>query len=643
MNRQGSTLFSVCSFLVPALAIAQGLQLLRGLLASLSVYLGQVRDIDSATLAGIILLIFLTGFAAPLIRRALGPRRCVFVLAVALALLRLAQQLSPIPELRLGVEIAGVVSWQWLLLFIASGTAATSAKPRPRPPVIAILSGLTFDTAINGAFATLDPAFSHALGPQVLTIALTAVQLTMIVWLSQRSEPESPSTPPSIWTCAIGPALALELLLFQNIARQVVLTGWSLPATFAWLLIANLLAIWIAVFLSRRSPTGPRWAYVPAAAALLASVVQTDNAVWAAVVALAGPIAIAALLTGAMAPVRGRSGGWLAAATGMLAIPFVLFGWYAHYEIDVPLSQQVIVLVAAALVALAACIRPHRSPGTSSRGTNQAAPMGSAWRNAARLPAILSVLLLLPLYLFLVWRSPEPPPGNLDPVRVATYNIHQGFDLQGMPSLERIATTLETERPHVVALQEMPRGWVVNGSVDALSWLAQRLNMHAAWGPAADPFWGNAVLSRFPIVEVKNRPMPNNDDLNLHRAYLLVTVVLDGEPIQIVATHLHHVQSEAQHRIPQVRHLVNTVDWSRPTLLLGDLNAQPHHAEIQLLAEAGLSAGHPPTPTYRADRPRRQIDYIMVTSAFAVVDSYRVDTDASDHLPLLADIAFRGR
>ena len=246
--------------------------------------------------------------------------------------------------------------------------------------------------------------------------------------------------------------------------------------------------------------------------------------------------------------------------------------------------------------------------------------------------------MLLPLYHVVTWRTPDQPPTADVPVRLATYNIHQGFDLRGMPSLERILEVLEQERPHVVALQEVPRGWVVNGSVDALSWLAQRLRMHSAWGPAADPFWGNAVLSRYPIVHVENHPMPNNDDLNLNRAYLLVTVNRHGELVQVVATHLHHVESEPHHRIPQVAELLNAVDWSRPSVLLGDLNAQPHHAEIRMLAEAGLLPRQPAVPTYPADQPRRQIDYIMTTDGLTLVELRTVDTDASDHLPVFATL-----
>lgn len=639
VNRSSSPLLSLVTLLVLALSIAQGLQLLRGLLASLSVYLGQIRDIESGSLAGVILLIFLAAVAAPLVRRLMGGWRCLLILAATLALLRLADQLAPTPDSRLGVEIAGVVVWLWMLQFVASMSPLPSAISGAGRPAVVLLFGLTIDTAINGAFETLDPSFSTALGPLLFTILSVGAQLVSISWLGRRQPaPVTIVSPPRLAFC-IGPALALEALLFQNLARQVVLIGWELPAAFAWLMAANLLAIWIAAWSSIRGSSPPWWTTIAAAAALLVAVVHPEQQAWAVIVAAAGPISIGVLLAAALTANYGGGRGWISAATGMPAIPLVIFGWYAHYQLDVPVPQLVFVVFAAALVALAGCIGSLRPLTNQERPAQQASSIHPSWQRAVLVPAMASVVMLLPLYHVMTWRTPDQPPAADVPVRLATYNVHQGFDLRGMPSLGRMLEVLEQERPNVVALQEVPRGWVVNGSVDALSWLAQRLGMHWAWGPAADPFWGNAVLSRYPIVHVENHPMPNNDDLNLDRAYLLVTVNLRGELVQVVATHLHHVESEPHHRIPQVAELLNAVDWSRPSVLLGDLNAQPHHAEIRMLAEAGLMPRQPAVPTYPADQPRRQIDYIMTSDGLTLVELRTLETDASDHLPVFATLA----
>lgn len=41
-----------------------------------------------------------------------------------------------------------------------------------------------------------------------------------------------------------------------------------------------------------------------------------------------------------------------------------------------------------------------------------------------------------------------------------TYDLHNGFNTRGALDLEALARTIETQKPDVVALQEVARGWV---------------------------------------------------------------------------------------------------------------------------------------------------------------------------------------
>jgi endonuclease/exonuclease/phosphatase family metal-dependent hydrolase len=637
------TLATTIPLLVTALAVTQGLQLLLGALSSLSVYLGQVRDIDPIMLAVLIFLLFLAGFAAPLIRHLVGWRRGVCVLAGALAILRLAEQLAATPDVRLAVEIAGVAIWLCLLPILAVPFGASSRDSKSGRAGIGILLGLTIATAVNGAFKSLDPSFSSELAPLLVTFALTCLQLVLVLWLIRSPEVGESPGGPSISTWCIGPVLALEVLLFQNLARHTVLMDWSLPAVFAWLSTANLLALGVATLWSRHRAKQSRWTLLIAVAALLGCVVPIEHPAWSVFTAWAGPIAVAVLLVEALS--FGTSGwrGWLSAGLGLLAVPLVLFGWYAHYELPLPVPQWSIPLFAAGLVALAPHLRQPPAGADLGSGHPGAALPARLRDSPIELVAIglAALLLLLPLYVQFTWNTPKPRLHEETPLRVATYNIHQGFDLRGQPSLEEIAEQLEAKQPQIIALQEVPRGWVVNGSFDALSWLAQRLDMFVAWGPAADPLWGNAILSRYPIIDVDNRPMPNNAHLRFDRAYLLVTVEVGSERIQVVATHLHHIEREPQHRLPQVRALLEGIDWSVPTVLLGDLNAQPHHRELRLLFDSGLSGGDAPVPTYPSNRPRRQLDYILVTSHFVLENVEAIETTASDHRPLIGRLSTR--
>ena len=631
MTRPATALAPLIPLLTAALPLAAGLALLRSALTGLSVYLGQVQDVSPQLLGGLVLVVFLCGLAAPAVRTTLGPRRAFAALAAALALLRLAAQFAEAPGAQLTIALFGVVLWLWLLPLVIGGSYAARATRGRAPPIIALLIGLALDTALKGAFGTLDLHAAPGLIPQLTAAALSMLQIGLLLPLIRGSAAADAAGALPAAAFAVGPLLALQLLIFQNIARHTVLIGWTQPAAFAWVLAANLAAIAIAIELTRRRTALPRSVLLASAALLIGSAAPGLPPAAAALSALLGPCAAALLLTQALRAAGARSGE-AALGLGMLAVPLVLFGWYAHYEIELPFPQAAIPLLAALLAAFGAF-------GGAAERVGRSTPPP----RALLLPLLL--LFLLPLHQVARWSTPPAPAGgSAYPIRAATYNIHQGFDLYGRHDLEALARTIEATRADIAALQEVPRGWVVNGSVDVLSWLAQRLEMHAAWGPAADPLWGNAILSRYPIVRAGNAAMPNSDALLFKRAYLSAVVELGGERIprlQIVATHLHHIGREREHRRAQIEALLSGVDWSRPTILLGDLNARPQSAELQLLLQAGLHTVPRPIFTFPAQRPRRQIDHIFITEHFTISAAAAVPSTASDHLPLSAVIEVR--
>ena len=96
---------------------------------------------------------------------------------------------------------------------------------------------------------------------------------------------------------------------------------------------------------------------------------------------------------------------------------------------------------------------------------------------------------------------PETPPATrtAGPLRLMTYNLHQGFDVDGRLDPAGLAEMIELEQPDVVALQEVSRGWLVTGGLDLHAWLRRRLGLAGRFAGTADPQWGNAVLSRLPL------------------------------------------------------------------------------------------------------------------------------------------------
>ncbi len=178
-----------------------------------------------------------------------------------------------------------------------------------------------------------------------------------------------------------------------------------------------------------------------------------------------------------------------------------------------------------------------------------------------------------------------------------------------------------------------------------LSWLSQRLGMPYVSGPTADPLWGNAILSRYPIGRSENRPLPPQA-LLVKRGYLDTDIDLETGSVRLIATHLHHLSADSQIRVQQISAILDGWGGTGRTIILGDLNATPDSPEIQMLVQAGLvdvSTGLEESEryTFYAESPNRQIDYIWITPDLIPSDPETPKSTASDHLPVVVTITLR--
>lgn len=243
----------------------------------------------------------------------------------------------------------------------------------------------------------------------------------------------------------------------------------------------------------------------------------------------------------------------------------------------------------------------------------------------------------------------RPGPGRS--LRGETFNIRHGAGLDGRVYLERVARVIAGTGAHVVGLQEVDRHFHErSGFVDQAAWLARRLGTRVAFGAAVDvdPLsadaprrqYGNALLSAHPILASTTVPLPQRDRPE-RRVLLATRLDVAGVVVRVVTTHLQDRAPEE--RRVQARALLEHVRRDDgPAVVLGDLNARPHAPEITLLTSElvdcwsvrGTGAGH----TWDAGTPHARIDYVLVTPDLAVRSVATVPTDASDHLPVVAEL-----
>ena len=621
-----------------------GLQTLR-ILFSLSLYVLRDRFGWSAIQIGILMFAFFAlSFLAGLFRRWLGTERMLMITAVGTSLFRLALQLwSGDPLIDLILAFLTIFCFM-LFVPVALGFVRSQGITAVQDFALGMLLGVVFDMALHGAFRTYDMAWHGGWLTGILAITLVLIQW-LTTWLITRQSNQITNDKADttlglalIWM-AFGTFLFLELLIFGNLARFTVLTGWTQAQAFFVMLAAQLIGVLMLAWLFNRNKTFSAMVTAVLGLLLVATLFMPWPMGWLAAVQLVVGQVVLALLMGmivlGIGAGNGRSGLrnlTLGNGFGWLLMAIFVFLYYAGYDIPLPFSNDLLFPIAALITGICAFFAARAIPQTSTTPTNKL-----GW-------AILLVLLLLilPLSQFLT-QPATAVTGNGFPVRVMTYNLHNGFDQMGHLGLEALAQVIEAENPDVVGLQEINRGWVVNGSTDMLEWLSQRLDMPYVWQPTTGELWGNAILSRLPLNESNLQTLPPPDML-LGRGFIWANVAVgNGDHLDIIDTHYHHKADGSDIRVEQSQAILDY--WAeRPfTLIMGDLNAESPEPEIQMLQEQGFldvldETNIVPGYTNDALNPFRRIDYIFISPDLTTTNASVPTEPASDHLPVVTEI-----
>jgi endonuclease/exonuclease/phosphatase family metal-dependent hydrolase len=235
--------------------------------------------------------------------------------------------------------------------------------------------------------------------------------------------------------------------------------------------------------------------------------------------------------------------------------------------------------------------------------------------------------------------STPMPATPADPLAVMDWNIHTAVNGDGNVDLASIAEAIERENPDVVVLQEVGRGWPIAGQVDQAEWLARRLEMDMTWASAADDQFGNAILTRVPVLDVEVLRLPYGEGPQFRSALRILLDTGAGWTPWIVDAHLQN-GDRASTREDQIVALLDTWGDEAPTVVAGDLNMQPTEGNVVLFTDAGLvsaqdEVGDPSASTARDPVfPGDRVDWIWVSPDLTPSDFAIGTSAASDHLPL---------
>ncbi|MCX6134635.1 MAG: endonuclease/exonuclease/phosphatase family protein [Ignavibacteriales bacterium] len=249
--------------------------------------------------------------------------------------------------------------------------------------------------------------------------------------------------------------------------------------------------------------------------------------------------------------------------------------------------------------------------------------------------------------------------GSGSALRIMTWNIHHGEGLDRKVDVDRIAKIILSEKPDVVALQEVDRGVERSGKIDIITRLADLTDMTYAFGKTISyqgGDYGNAFLTRFPILEERNL-LYKMIHPGEQRGLLQVVLDVRGEEIVVANTHLES-RADDSARSTSAAELTRALRGysSRPVILCGDFNDVPGSRVIAELKkdfrdswdQVARGAGFP----FPSEMPGKRIDYIFMlnssqpdsasaASRLRAVSARVLQSSASDHLPLIVEFELR--
>lgn len=198
----------------------------------------------------------------------------------------------------------------------------------------------------------------------------------------------------------------------------------------------------------------------------------------------------------------------------------------------------------------------------------------------------------------------------------------------------------------VVGLNEMRNKGVDKGYDKQAEILADLTGLNHHYFAEAIKFdgknpYGNALISRFPIVSAETIIVPDPDPKTGTDYYetrcLLKAKLSNGATILVIHFGLNPDEQENA-----VRTVVENLEPEK-CILMGDFNVKPEDALLAPIRErmkdtADMFIG--PMLSFPSDRPTRKIDYIFVSPDIEIVSAAIPPIVASDHRPHTAEIKF---
>lgn len=224
--------------------------------------------------------------------------------------------------------------------------------------------------------------------------------------------------------------------------------------------------------------------------------------------------------------------------------------------------------------------------------------------------------------------------------------------------IEDITTSLVNNKADIICLQELTINNPEQTVKNAVTYIAKRLGYEYAFQAISfeddDMKQANAIFSKYPISESRNawinEPTGTGHYNDQYRAYVEISVSVNGELLRIGTVHMSYTNAFAPtpRKLKETEKLLSLIKQNRSKYILtGDFNATPDSAVLQNISKQFVNAGPNDTQKswttkpfsydgFKANTLDWRLDYIFTTPDINTLSSEILQTELSDHLPILA-------
>ena len=248
-------------------------------------------------------------------------------------------------------------------------------------------------------------------------------------------------------------------------------------------------------------------------------------------------------------------------------------------------------------------------------------------------------------------RKPASTPAEL---KILSYNIRwrSGDDLKDMIKL--LKDDPEVGGAAILALQEVDRRKKRSGNNNTAKIIADELGLHYAWAappsvkPTDEEETGVAILSVYPLSDVKRIVLPHPGPGKRRRVALGATVAIDNRQWRVYSAHAE-TRIKFEKKLEQFKAVLDDLSQypkGMPAIIMGDFNTwepNAHDKVVKLFSDAGLK-----TPFVDGKKTFRRkillvplelkLDWVWLRGLEAANCGIDRQIEISDHYPLWTNV-----